>query len=64
MAQADVALLADLQQRVEALEARVLDLSRRVLDERLDLYGPEPDHAQARQALRGPGRPPKTDTTK
>lgn len=57
----DARILADLTARVEALEEKLAEL----LPKQADLYGPEADHTEDRQARaaigaekRPPGRPP------
>jgi uncharacterized protein (UPF0335 family) len=61
MSASDTALMHDLIQRVEKLEAEVKELMEAVRGKEVqtELYGTEqPDHTAEREARRGPGRPP------
>jgi hypothetical protein len=61
MSASDTALMHDLIQRVEKLEAQVKELmeGRQGKELQTELYGEgQPDHTAEREARRGPGRPP------
>jgi hypothetical protein len=53
-------MLQGLTERIGRLEAQVADLMEKVQGKELhgDLYGPEANHTEEREARRGPGRPP------
>ena len=56
----DSAMFQALVERVERLEAKVYELLEKAQGKDLhgDLYGPEVNHTEEREARRGPGRPP------
>ncbi len=60
MSASDSAMLQGLTERIEKLEKTVAELVERVQGKELhgDLYGPEANHTEEREARRGPGRPP------
>jgi hypothetical protein len=61
MSASDTALMHDLIERMEKLEAQVKELmeGRHGKELQTELYGTEqPDHTAEREARRGPGRPP------
>ena len=60
MSASDSAMLQGLTTRIEKLEGQVAELMEKVLGKELhgDLYGPEVNHTEEREARRGPGRPP------
>ena len=60
MSASDTALMHDVIERLEKLEAQVKELTERAGGKELqqELYGEQPDHSAEREARRGPGRPP------
>ncbi len=60
MSASDSAMLQGLTERIEKLEGQVAELMEKLRGKDLhgDLYGPEVDHTEEREARRGPGRPP------
>jgi hypothetical protein len=61
MSASDTALMQNLIERMEKLEAQVKELmeGRQGKELQTELYGAEqPDHTAEREARRGPGRPP------
>ncbi len=60
MSASDSAMLQGLTERIEKLEGQVAELMEKVQGKELhgDLYGPEVNHTEEREARRGPGRPP------
>ena len=60
MSASDSAMLQGLTERIDRLEGQVAELMEKLQGKELhgDLYGPEVNHTEEREARRGPGRPP------